>query len=125
MLCLMSVLQETAAIQTKCEAAQRELRKTQQLLRQLERQLAKAHMSRKESGSTSQHLQVAFNLTLASADLLQISSHTCLVSRLTRGLQNIILQSCSVMLLSRHGENFELLVYCRSCKATRTIWRSS
>lgn len=56
---LTPVLQEIAAIQTKCEAAQTELRKTQQLLRQSERQLTKAYMNRKESGSTSQHLQVA------------------------------------------------------------------
>lgn len=95
----MSVLQDIAAIQIKSEAAHRDLRETQQLLRQLERQLAKAHMSRKEAGSTSQRLQVAFHLTIASAVLprpLQISSHAMLVSGFTAGVQQVVVQSCLV-----------------------------
>ena len=95
----MSVLQDIAAIQIKSEAAHRELRKTQQLLRQLERQLAKAHMSRKEAGSTSQRLQVAFHLAIASAVLpcpLQISSHAMSVSGFTAGVQQVVVQSCLV-----------------------------
>ena len=96
---LTCVLQEAAAIQTKCEAAQRELRKTQQMLRQLERQLAKAYMSRKESDSTSQHLQVTFQITVApvvSQCLLQISSHAMMVFRYFAGLQQVVVQSCPV-----------------------------
>lgn len=61
---LVPVWQEVAVIEAKCEAGQRELRRTQQLLRQLERQLAKTHMSRKESANTTQQLQVAFHLTV-------------------------------------------------------------
>ena len=60
---LVPVWQEVAAVEAKCGAGQKELRRTQQLLRQLERQLAKSHMTRKESANTSQQLQVAFKLT--------------------------------------------------------------
>lgn len=66
-------VQEVAALQRHWAAAQKELKKTQQLLRQLERQLAKAHMTRKESASSSQQLQVGLNsvcLSLCSADQL-------------------------------------------------------
>lgn len=59
---LVPVWQEVAAIEAKCEATQKELRRSQQLLRQLERQLAKTHMTRKESANISQQLQVAFKL---------------------------------------------------------------
>ena len=54
----LSMQQEVGSMQKELDAAQREFRKTQQLLRQLERQLAKAHMTRKESTSVSQQLQV-------------------------------------------------------------------
>ena len=54
-------VQEVAALQTQLQAAQKELKKTQQLLRQLERQLTKTHMTRKESASASQQLQVGLS----------------------------------------------------------------
>lgn len=59
-------MQEVAALQRQWEAAQKELKKTQQLLRQLERQLAKAHMTRKESASSSQQLQVGLSSTCSA-----------------------------------------------------------
>ena len=55
-------MQERSALQKEREAAQMELRKTQQLLRQLERQLAKAHMTRKDSANALNQLQVSFIL---------------------------------------------------------------
>ena len=52
-------LQEKSTLQKEREATQKELRKTQQLLRQLERQLAKAHMTRKDSANAMKQLQVS------------------------------------------------------------------
>lgn len=54
-----SCLQEMVAVQTELDASQRDLRKAQQLLRQLERQLAKSHVSRKDSATISQQMQVS------------------------------------------------------------------
>ena len=50
-------------MQHKVSSSQQEVRKTQQLLRQLERQLAKIHKSRKDAASASQRMQVSMSPT--------------------------------------------------------------
>lgn len=52
-------LQVMGTMQLELSGSRNELRKTQQLLRQLERQLAKSHMSRKEAATASQQMQVS------------------------------------------------------------------
>lgn len=51
-------MQDVGIKQHELNINQRELRKAQQLLRQLERQLAKSHMSRKDSAVTLKQIQV-------------------------------------------------------------------
>ena len=58
-------MQELAAMQQDLQLSQTDCRRSQQLLRQLERQLAKGHMSRKDATAASQQLQVRYNLTSA------------------------------------------------------------
>ena len=59
--------QEMASAQSNLQTCQRECKKSQQLLRQLERQLAKGHMSRKDAAAASQQLQVRRNVNSAHA----------------------------------------------------------
>ena len=60
------MIQEIAKLQKDQEAAQKEMKKSQLMLRQLERQFAKAHLTRKESVSALQQLQVWHSATMSS-----------------------------------------------------------
>lgn len=62
-------MQELVVVQSELKDQERDCRKAQQLLRQLERQLAKGHMSRKDAAAASQQLQVTHWLAQAHQHL--------------------------------------------------------
>lgn len=88
-------------MQLELGGSQKELRKTQQLLRQLERQLAKSHMSRKEAATASQQMQASMPyfcvyVMRASQQKIGINTHAAIHDRLLLTLLLLMLEQQDV-----------------------------